>query len=90
MGNFERILAILVGSNYDTIDEMRFYINGEEYTFEEWVEEYVARLNDYEDRPYDERSSEHDVYVVGRKILATMNGQPTDSRFSGFTVGMED
>ena len=87
---FERILAIYVGSYYDLPDEMKFYIDGEEYIFEEWVEEYVARLNDYEDRPYDERSSEHDVYVVGKGILAIMYGQPTDSRFSDFTVGMEE
>lgn len=88
MKTFEKIVIDYIGANYDIPEEMTFFIDGEEYDFEDWVEEYVARLDDYEDRPYDERSSEHDVYVVGEEILAIMTGCPTDSRFGDFTVEM--
>jgi len=90
---FEKVVIEHIGSSYDIPDEMAFYIDGEEYSFEEWVEEYVARLDYYADCPYSARSSERDVYEVGEEILEIMTvaattGCARSPRFKDFTVGM--
>ena len=90
---FEKCVIEYIGANYDIPDEMTFFIDGVEYEFEEWVEEYVARLNETADPPYNAKSSENDVCEVAEEILEIMTvGTMTDCarspRFRDFTVEM--